>query len=168
MFSASSPSRCSPLAALWLLPAEQRDLRIGVVLYALFAVAVFVVPNALGGNVTRLGALFAGPVLAMVLWPRGRLVVAAVSLPLLYWQLVAPVRDVRKAAGDPATERAYFAPLNAELDRLAAVERDVPGPRSRRPRTAGRPTTWRPTTRSPAAGCASSSPTTSTSSPTTT
>jgi hypothetical protein len=58
--------------------------------------------------------------MALVLWPRGRVVVAAVSLPLLYWQLIAPVRDVRKAAGDPATERAFFDPLNAELDRLAA------------------------------------------------
>jgi hypothetical protein len=41
---------------------------------------------------------------------------------LLYWQLVAPVRDIRKAAGDPSTERSYFAPLNAELDRIAASQ----------------------------------------------
>jgi hypothetical protein len=104
---------------LWLVPPEQRALRIGAVLYVVLALVVFVVPNAVGGNVTRLGALLAGPVLAMVLWPRGRLIVAAVSIPLLYWQLIAPVRDVHKAAGDPATERAYFEPLNAELDRLA-------------------------------------------------
>ena len=84
---------------------------------------MFLVPNALGGNVTRLGALFAGPVLALVLWPRGRLLVLAVSLPLLYWQLVAPVRDLGKAAGDPATERAFFAPLLAELDRRPPVTR---------------------------------------------
>jgi hypothetical protein len=59
--------------------------------------------------------------MALVLWPRGRLLVLAVSLPLLYWQLVAPVRDVRKAAGDPSTERSYFAPLDSELDRVAAT-----------------------------------------------
>jgi hypothetical protein len=108
-------------AALWLVPAEHRALRIGVLLYALVAVAIFAIPNPLGGNVTRLGALFAGPVLALVLWPRGRLVVIAVSLPLLYWQLVAPVRDVAKAAGDPATELGFYAPLMEELGRLSGA-----------------------------------------------
>jgi hypothetical protein len=108
---------------IWLVPERYRALRIGAVLYAALALAVFVIPNALGGNVTRLGALLAGPVLALVLWPRGRLVVVAVALPLLYWQLVAPARDLRKAAGDPATERSFFAPLLAELDRLPATTR---------------------------------------------
>jgi hypothetical protein len=107
---------------IWLVPREYRALRIGTVLYALLALAVFVIPNSLGGNITRLGALFAGPVLALVLWPRGRWVVIAVSIPLIYWQLVAPVRDVHKAAGDPSTERAFYEPLLAELDELAATE----------------------------------------------
>jgi hypothetical protein len=107
-------------ATLWMVPREHAALRTAAVLYALLALAAFVVPNPLGGNVTRLGALVAGPVLALVLWPRGRLVVLAVSLPLLYWQLVAPVRDVRKGAGDPATERAFFGPLLTELDRETA------------------------------------------------
>ena len=106
---------------LWLVPQEYRALRIGVVLYALAALAAFVIDTPLGGNVTRLGALFAGPTLALVLWPRGRWVVLAVSLPLLYWQLIAPVRDVTKAAGDPGTEKAFFTPLVDELDRLAAT-----------------------------------------------
>jgi hypothetical protein len=119
-------------AVIWLVPREQRALRIGAVLYALLALVVFVVPDAVGGNVTRLGALLAGPVLAITLWPRGRLVVVAVSIPLLYWQLIGPVRDVRKAAGDPATERAYFEPLNAELDRLGGAFRtEVPPTQNR-------------------------------------
>jgi hypothetical protein len=111
------------VAVLWLVPRDYRALRIGAVLYAVLALVVFVVPNALGGNVTRLGALVAGPVLALVLWPRGRWVVLAVSLPLLYWQLIAPARDLGKEAGDPATERAFFAPLLAELDRRQAAGR---------------------------------------------
>ena len=56
---------------LWLVPAEFAALRVGAVLYALLALVLFVIDNPLGGNVTRLGALFAGPVLALVLWPRG-------------------------------------------------------------------------------------------------
>jgi hypothetical protein len=104
---------------LWLVPARYRALRIGAVLYALLAVLVFVADTPLGGNVTRLGALFAGPVLALVLWPRGRWIVIAVSAPLLYWQLIAPVRDVHKADGDPSTESAYYDPLLERLEGLA-------------------------------------------------
>lgn len=104
---------------VWLVPAEYRALRIGAVLYAVLALVLFIVDNPLGGNVTRLGALFAGPVLALALWPRGRWLVLAISIPLLYWQLVAPVRDVRKGADDPSTERAFYTPLLTELDRLA-------------------------------------------------
>jgi hypothetical protein len=113
------------VVVVWLVPREYRALRIGAVLYALLALAVLLIPNALGGNVTRLGALLGGPVLALVLWPRGRWVVLAVSLPLLYWQLVAPVRQIRTVAGDPATERAYFEPLLAELERATSGEGPV-------------------------------------------
>jgi hypothetical protein len=120
--------------ALWLVPAEYRALRIGIVLYLLLAVLTFVIDTPLGGNVTRLGALFAGPVLALALWPRGRWVVIAVSIPLLYWQLIAPVRDVHKADGDPSTELAYYQPLLDELDELGAgtgVRIEIPPTKNR-------------------------------------
>lgn len=120
VFSAFVAIPILAVGVIWLVPRSYRALRIGVVLYAILAVGLYVIPNSLGGNVTRLGTLFAGPVIALVLWPRGRLVVIAVSVPLLYWQLVAPARDVHKAAGDPATERTFYAPLLAELDRLSA------------------------------------------------
>lgn len=112
--------------ALWLIPPHHRALRIGVALYAVLALAAFAIPTPLGGNVVRLGALFGGPLAALVLLPRP-LVLAAVAVPLLYWQLQAPVRDVAAVAGDPSTERAYYEPLLAELERDertgAAVER---------------------------------------------
>jgi hypothetical protein len=41
---------------------------------------------------------------------------AVVALPLLYWQLRPPVRDVAVAAGDPSTRSSYYEPL---IDRLA-------------------------------------------------
>jgi hypothetical protein len=111
---------------LWLLPPKRRALRVGVALYALLALAVFVIPNPLGGNVTRLGALIAGPVALLALWPRGRWVVLAVCVPLLYWQLVAPVRDVRKASGDEAIERAFFEPLVEQLARVGPGRVHIP------------------------------------------
>jgi hypothetical protein len=121
------------IAALLLVPREYRAVRIGAALYAALAVALYLVDNPLGGNVTRLGTLFAGPVAVLVLWPRGRWVVLAVALPLLYWQLVAPVRDVRKGAGDPATERSFFEPLNAELAGLGPepFRTEIPPTRNR-------------------------------------
>ncbi|MGI9557059.1 MAG: hypothetical protein ACR2N5_03865 [Solirubrobacterales bacterium] len=104
-------------AVLLFVPREERVLRIGVVLYGLLALAVLVVPTPLGGNATRLGALFAGPVLAIVLSGRRGWVLALVLIPALYWQLVAPVRDVVKADGDPSAEAVYYTPLIGELER---------------------------------------------------
>jgi hypothetical protein len=122
VFSAFIAVPLLAVVVVWLVPARYRALRIGAVLYGALAIVAFAVPTALGGNVTRLGALFAGPVLALVLWPRGRLIVIAVSIPLLYWQLVAPVRDAAKAAGEPSTHESFYAPLVAELHSLQAGE----------------------------------------------
>ncbi len=104
-------------AVLVFVPAEERVLRVGVVLYGLLALAALIVPTPLGGNATRLGALFAGPVLAVVLSGRRTWILVLLLVPALYWQLVAPVRDVVKAGGDPSAEAVYYAPLIAELER---------------------------------------------------
>jgi hypothetical protein len=125
------------LAALWVIPVEQRELRIGVLLYALLALAVFIVPNPLGGNLSRLGALFAGPIVALVVWRRPVVLVPLVVLAL-YWQLNAPIRDTITGLGDPSTERSFFEPLLAELDAetasaatAEAVRVEVPPTRNR-------------------------------------
>ena len=49
------------LAALWLLPPEERTLRWGVAIYAIASIVAFAVANPVGGNMARLGALAAGP-----------------------------------------------------------------------------------------------------------
>ncbi|HEU4657015.1 MAG TPA: hypothetical protein VFR97_05800, partial [Capillimicrobium sp.] len=77
-----------------------------------------------GGNVTRLAALTAGPLVAAALGPRRPLVLAALAVPLVYWQAMPPIRDVAVAAGDPSTRADYYAPL------VAAIERDRGGDRS--------------------------------------
>ncbi|MBS1871114.1 MAG: hypothetical protein JSS99_15800 [Actinobacteria bacterium] len=102
-------------AALVLLPRAERVLRIGVALYALGATAAFVLDTPLGGNVVRLGALCAGPLLALTLWPRRRLVLACLAPFVLWWQLGSAVVDVRTTSGDPSVHAAYYAPLLAEL-----------------------------------------------------
>ena len=120
-------------AVLLFVPAEERILRVGVLLYGVLALVALIVPTPLGGNVTRLGALFAGPVLAVVLSGRRTWILALVLIPALYWQLVAPVRDVVKAEGDPSAEAVYYAPLLGELERRTddPVRVHVPPTRNR-------------------------------------
>ncbi len=104
-------------AALFLLPVEERSLRIGVILYAALCLGLALVHTQVGANAARLGSLFGGPVLALGLAGRRPLALALLAVPLLYWQWAAPVRDLTNAAGDPSVEAGYYAPLLAELER---------------------------------------------------
>ena len=81
----------------------------------LAATLIWLVPNAMGGNAVRLGALFGGPVLAAVVLARaaaGRRLVpgAARWSGGLYWQLTASVTQIARSVGDPSTSAAYFEP----------------------------------------------------------
>jgi hypothetical protein len=121
-------------AALVLLPAEERALRLGVLLYAGLCLALAIVHTPVGANAARLGSLFGGPVLALGLAGRRPTALALLALPLLYWQWAAPVRDLANAVGDPSVERAYYAPLVAELQRRthgAPVRIEIPPTQNR-------------------------------------
>jgi hypothetical protein len=122
------------VAALLLLPPEERALRWGVGVYALVSLVAFVVANPVGGNMARLGALAAGPVLALGLAGRRPLALAVVALPLVYWQWVAPVRDLSQASGDPSVHASYYQPLLAQLEhrtRGLPVRVEIPPTRNR-------------------------------------
>jgi len=91
-------------------------LQAGAALYALACVGAFAIHTPVGGNAARLGALFAGPVVGGVLWSANRRVLLAAVTPLLlYWQLETPIHDVAEVAGDPSVNASYYAPLLAEL-----------------------------------------------------
>jgi hypothetical protein len=99
------------------LAGEERQLRRVLLAYTLAATALLLIPNPLGGNAARLGALFGGPVLAAVMLahrPRlDRFSVLILVLALaggLYWQVTASVSQVARSVGDPSTSAAYFAP----------------------------------------------------------
>jgi hypothetical protein len=120
------PSWCA--AALFLTWRADGEARLRRVLigYAVAAAAIFLTPNAMGGNAVRLGALFGGPVLAAVLLshrplPRphtrvpvwlytGFLVVTMVGS--LYWQFTASVAQIARSVGDPSTQESFFAPAS--------------------------------------------------------
>ncbi|HEX3909688.1 MAG TPA: hypothetical protein VHW67_03160 [Solirubrobacteraceae bacterium] len=121
--SAFYPVLAVLLAMAWAIPRQQRLVRVGVGLYALVLCAAYAIPTAVGGNVDRLGALLAGPLLACAAIgssaERGRVRAMIVLCPLLlYWQLRAPIADYVSGASDPASRAAYFTPLLGELERL--------------------------------------------------
>jgi len=105
------------LIALLILPREEWTLRAGVALYALGCLAAFELATPVGSNAARLGPLLAGPIAAMIWWPRRKAWLALVALPLVYLQWQAPIRDVRTSAGDPSVSAGYYQPLLAFLDR---------------------------------------------------
>jgi hypothetical protein len=106
--SAFWPSLAATLLVLVLLPRAQRTLRLGVVLYALLLVVSFAISSPMGGNAVRLGALFAGPLAALALWPQRRTTVLLLLLPLAYWQVSSPINDAVLASRDASTHAAYY------------------------------------------------------------
>ncbi len=97
------------------LGEQERQLRRVLLAYLLAATAIWLLPNAIGGNAVRLGALFGGPVLAaVILARRPRVPVWFLALFIaggLYWQLTASVNQIARSVGDPSTTGSYFAPL---------------------------------------------------------
>jgi hypothetical protein len=94
------------VAVLWR--SASPTLRTGLVLYTLLLIASAALSTPMGGNAARLGALFAGPLAALTLWPHRRRALLLLALPLLYWQVSASVDDVRRAGGDPSVHASYY------------------------------------------------------------
>jgi hypothetical protein len=102
-----------------LRPRVEATLRWGAWLYAVALVGSYVLHTPVGSNAARLGELVATPLVAGALWKRHRLALALLAPVLLYWQLETPLNDYAALAGDPSVNASYYAPLVAELDRLA-------------------------------------------------
>ena len=99
------------------LPRREVTLRAGVLLYTLGCVAAFELSTPIGSNAARLGALVAGPLAALLWWPRRWRWLLVAALPLAYIQWQAPVRDVNRSANDPSVSAAFYTPLLTFLDR---------------------------------------------------
>ncbi len=106
------------MAALYLtrsLGKDEHQLRWVIVAYMLTSFGVWLVPNAIGGNAVRLGALFGGPVLAAVVLSRrpraSAWFLALFMIGSLYWQMTASVTQIARSVDDPATAASYFQPL---------------------------------------------------------
>jgi hypothetical protein len=123
VFSAFWPVPLFALAFFVAIPARERTLRTGAVLYAAAAVAAFAITTPMGGNAVRLGALVGGPVLLCALVAaRRRITLPLIALLVAFgvWQWSAAVRDVAQTSGDRSTQASFYKPLNAFLDRSGA------------------------------------------------
>ncbi|HWH12599.1 MAG TPA: hypothetical protein VG165_15865 [Solirubrobacteraceae bacterium] len=126
------------LGFLGLLPRGERVLRAGAWLYVVGTAASFVLVTPIGDNTTRVGADFAGPLLACALLGRGRSAAAGrpiartmlrrwgrpsslraatggLLVGLLAWQVFAPVREQAKGFGDPISRQSTYRGLLAYL-----------------------------------------------------
>jgi hypothetical protein len=99
------------ILGVWLLPKEEKGLRIGAALYGVAGLILFIVPQPMGANLGRLGTAVAGPIAATVLWPRRRLLLVGVALPLLAWQWVPAIAEAASGRPDPSRQSAYFQPV---------------------------------------------------------
>ena len=119
------------LAALALVDPRRRvALRAGG-LYVAVLVAAYALPNALGQNALRPGAILGPALLVLLVRPRApRLFLAAVLGVLLYLQWLPAVRAVEEARGDPSTAPAFHAEVVRFLD-----DRARPGERVEVPLT---------------------------------
>ena len=150
---------------VWLVPREYRALRIGAVLYARARDRAVRRPELAGrqrhpardtvrragGGARALAARAAGG-------DRGLGAVALLAVRRAGARRAQGRRAIRRPSR-PSTSRCWPSSTARRRPRARSESR------SRRRRTAGRPPTWPATTRSPAGGCDSSSPRTSTCSP---
>jgi hypothetical protein len=95
-----------------------RTISLGVGLYTLALILAYMLPSAVGANVTRLGACF-GVAIVVMLAPDARpgrvlLLTAAVPLALAQW---IPAWPALLGDGNASTDAAYFRPLLSYLRR---------------------------------------------------
>ena len=124
--SAFWPTFAAAVAVAVGTPREWRAVRIGAALYAVVALAAFLVPTPIGGNASRLGTLFAAPVAGLALWPRRRALLAVLPLPIAYRALRPAVRDWLRAHDDPSTEAAFYEPILPFLEQRQPARVEVP------------------------------------------
>jgi hypothetical protein len=105
------------VACLVALPRLEKPLRYGFALFLGLSLFAYAVSSPLGGNVNRVGTIFAGPLLVCALWGYRNWVMFAVAQLAFAWAIQPVVRDLPDAGG-AITEASYYAPLRAELASL--------------------------------------------------
>ncbi len=113
-------------AGLIVVPKHEVAIRRGLLLWAASAAVFFFVPTQIGGNIARPATLLAGPLAAMLLARRPR-VLLVVAIPLLGWQ-IGPVHGALATYGDASGQAGYYTGLLDYLDHgpVAAGRVEIP------------------------------------------
>ncbi|HTC69670.1 MAG TPA: hypothetical protein VK662_08890, partial [Acidothermaceae bacterium] len=94
---------------LTVAPRHERIVRRTLWIYGASCIALFLVPNPVGGNIARLAGIMIGPAAALVLLRAHRVrALLLVAVPLLVFQLLPVIGAVASAAGDPSTKPSYY------------------------------------------------------------
>jgi hypothetical protein len=112
--SRSASATVTVLASVIIVAAAPRrwkTLRVATAVYGLMAIAVFFVPNPLGGNMARLAMFFAAPVFVGMLWPYRKALLVLTAAPLIFWQWQPAIDSISGARHDPSTQASYYQPL---------------------------------------------------------
>ena len=124
-FSALWPIPLIGAGLLLAAPGGERALRAGIALYVTGCLLAYALPTPVGGNAARLGALAAGPIAALLLYPRRLRLLLACAPALVYLQWHAAIADVAAAQSDPSTTAAYYRPLVGFLERAGRAGGDL-------------------------------------------
>ncbi len=103
------------ILVILITPRAQRALRIGAALYLATCLVAFLIDTPLGANVSRLGQMVGGAIIACILWARPRRWGVLVAVGLLLWPWLPAIDGVFHGPSDPATKSGYFVPLNQFL-----------------------------------------------------
>lgn len=102
---------------LIVVPRSSRLVRRGLLLYGVASIALFPVPNPVGGNMVRLGAIVGGPVIAYELWrARRRALLALATIPLLIWEFAPLPASFAAGQDNPSAHARYYDGLIDYLD----------------------------------------------------
>jgi hypothetical protein len=100
---------------LLVVPRRHRTVRLALLGYIPVALVLFIVPNPVGGNITRAFALLAGPLAAVVLWSQHRRrLLTLLVVPLALWQF-SPLASAVADGRDPSSKPAFYTSLITEL-----------------------------------------------------
>jgi len=120
------------VVGLLVIPGRYRAVRIGLLLYGVATILLFVLPTPLGGNFGRLGeAVAPAAVAAWSLSSRRRAVALLVALPVLLWQWSPAWSAIQTGPQDPSRNSSYFQPLLTHLAGQATFGRlEIPATRN--------------------------------------
>jgi len=111
VLSSFLPAFVMAIVAFVCIPKQERLLRFGVIAYGLLLLFAFTIDSPMGGNATRLGALFLGPLFACALWQRQRMILFLLAPLAVYWQVAPVVRDLETVQAQPSVHASYYAPV---------------------------------------------------------